>query len=130
MRLRPLADIRGDGFTVKADREVTLASKGDSKLPIFLRRITIKPDTGKAFDILTNDQTRSATELAASYKARWQIELLFRWIKLLSPRRFAELISAFIHARRRLASIDKPPPINPSGKRQSSSSAQIEIQYA
>ena len=81
MRLRPLADIRGDGFTVKADREVTLASKGDSKLPIFLRRITIKPDTGKAFDILTNDQTRSATELAASYKARWQIELLFRWIK-------------------------------------------------
>jgi putative transposase len=169
MRLRPLADTRGDGFTVKADREVTLASKGDSKLPIFLRRITIKPDTGKAFDILTNDQTRSATELAASYKARWQIELLFRWIKQnlnigkfiafnenavrlqilaamialvliaiarklnhpsLSPRRFAELISAFIHARRRLASIDRPPPINPSGKRQSSSSAQIEIQYA
>ncbi len=168
-RLRPLADTTGDGFTIKADREVILASKGDSNLPIFLRRITIKPDTGKVFDILTNDQSRSATELAASYKARWQIELLFRWIKQnlnirkfiafnenavrlqilaamialvliaiarklnhprLSPRRFAELISTFIHARRHLASIDKPPPINPSRTGQSSNSTQVEIQYA
>src|SRR6185295_5597391 len=91
--------------------------------------------------------------LAASYKARWQIELLFRWIKqnlnirkfigfnenavrlqilaamiafvllslarrltgrALPARRFAELVAAFIHARRHIAVIEKPPPINSS----------------
>jgi putative transposase len=81
LRLRPLKHSAGDGFTVTADREVKLASKGDSKLPIFLRRITVKRETGEAFDIITNDPRRGARELAACYKARWQIELLFRWIK-------------------------------------------------
>jgi len=31
--------------------------------------------------LLTNDLTRTAIEIAALYKSRWQIELLFRWIK-------------------------------------------------
>ena len=31
--------------------------------------------------IVTNDFRRSAVEVAALYKKRWQIELLFRWIK-------------------------------------------------
>src|SRR5262249_45884057 len=30
---------------------------------------------------ITNDLTRTAVEIAALYKSRWQIELLFRWIK-------------------------------------------------
>jgi putative transposase len=71
----------GDGFAVLADLEVKLASKGDSKLPMRLRLITIKPDTAKAFSLLTNDMRRSATTIAALYKQRWQIELLFRWLK-------------------------------------------------
>ena len=37
---------RGDGFTVIADQEVKLSSKGDSKLPIPLRRIEILRDEG------------------------------------------------------------------------------------
>src|ERR1700740_2653240 len=39
---RPLAATQGDGFTVLEDAEVRFSSKGDSKLPIRLRRITVK----------------------------------------------------------------------------------------
>ena len=31
--------------------------------------------------MLTNDLARAAVDIATLYKARWQIELLFRWIK-------------------------------------------------
>ena len=31
--------------------------------------------------LITNDLKRTAIEIAALYKGRWQIELLFRWIK-------------------------------------------------
>jgi len=84
---RPLAAGRGDGFTVLNDCEVKLASKGDSKLPMRLRRIRIARDvvskTAKEqiIVVITNDMTRDATEIAALYKARWAIELLFRWLK-------------------------------------------------
>ena len=152
---RALDDIEGDGFSICADRDVELASRGSSpkELAIKLRRITIKRETGEFFDIITNDQVRSAKDLAACYKARWQIELFFKWIKQnlnikkfiattenaihlqimaamiayvliqkarittkskLSTRRFCELVGSFIHARRPIAKIDKPPPINPS----------------
>ncbi len=73
---------RGDGFTVVADQEVKLSSKGDSKLPIPLRRIEILRDEGaKTIIVITNDMTHSAVEIAQAYKLRWQIELLFRWLK-------------------------------------------------
>ena len=78
---RPLADGRGEGFTVLRDCEVAFASKGDSKLAMKLRRIDIQRDEGGRLAVITNDMTRSAVEIAALYKARWQIELLFRWIK-------------------------------------------------
>jgi IS4 transposase len=168
-RMRKLDAVEGDGFRVIADREVSLASKGDSKLPIFLRRITVKRDSREVFDIITNDRDRSAVELAACYKARWQIELFFRRVKqnlniknfiacnenavrlqilaamiafvliaiarrlnavTLPPRRFAELISAFIHTRRSIAAIDKPPPNNPARPKPPSHHNQIEFQYA
>ncbi len=31
--------------------------------------------------LITNDMQRPAVDIAACYKARWQIKLLFRWIK-------------------------------------------------
>ena len=71
----------GDGFRIIADADVMLASKGDSKLPIPLRRIKVKRDKGGTITLITNDLKRTAVEIAALYKSRWQIELLFRWIK-------------------------------------------------
>ncbi|WP_036289028.1 IS4 family transposase [Methylosinus sp. PW1] len=91
---RPLDKTRGDGFTVLADSEVALASKGDSKLRMRLRRIRIERDAASRakspiIEVITNDMTRDAVEIAALYKVRWAIELLFRWLKQhLSIRKF------------------------------------------
>jgi putative transposase len=71
----------GVGFRIIADADVMLASKGDSRLPIPLRRIKVKRDKGGTITLITNDLKRTAVEIAALYKRRWQIELLFRWIK-------------------------------------------------
>ena len=76
-----LKSTRGDGFTVLEDARVSLASKGDSSLPMPLRRITVKRQEGDTITLLTNDLDRPAVDIAALYKGRWQIELLFRWIK-------------------------------------------------
>lgn len=80
-RHRPLRKRKGDGFKVLADDEVGLASKGNARLPIPLRRIKIRRENGGVMTLITNDLTRTAIEIAALYKSRWQIELLFRWIK-------------------------------------------------
>jgi len=83
---RAVPDPAGDGFRVLEDCEVALASRGDSKLPLRLRRLRVeREDTrrggGTVITLLTNDLRRSAVEIGALYKTRWQIELLFRWIK-------------------------------------------------
>jgi IS4 transposase len=78
---RSLRKRKGDGFKILADDEVKLVSKGDSRLPIPLRRIKFRRENGGVITLLTNDLTRTAVEIAALYKSRWQIELLFRWIK-------------------------------------------------
>jgi len=71
----------GEGFRIVDDNEVVLASKGDSRLAIPLRRIKVRREKGGVITLLTNDLERTAVEIAALYKGRWQIELLFRWIK-------------------------------------------------
>src|SRR5712664_3910631 len=78
---RPIALAQGDGFIVLKDSEVRFASKGDSQLPIRLRRLLVQRTDGKTITLLTNDLERAAVDIAALYRARWQIELLFRWIK-------------------------------------------------
>jgi IS4 transposase len=80
-RMRCVRKRGGDGFYIVEDAEVAFVSKGDSRLPIPLRRIKVKRDKGGTITLLTNDLTRTAIEIAALYKMRWQIELLFRWIK-------------------------------------------------
>jgi putative transposase len=81
VRRRPVEQSAGDGFTILDDAEVVLTSKGNARLPIPLRRIRVKRDKGGTLTLITNDLARTAVEIAALYKRRWQIELLFRWIK-------------------------------------------------
>lgn len=73
--------IAGEGFTIIDDAEVMLTSKGNARLPIPLRRIRLRRDKGGMITLITNDLTRTAVEIGVLYKTRWQIELLFRWIK-------------------------------------------------
>ena len=57
----------------------TLTAK---KCPIQLRRIGYRdPTTGKHYTFLTNNFKLAAKTIADIYKARWDVELFFKWIK-------------------------------------------------
>jgi hypothetical protein len=50
--------------------------------PTHLRRIRFKDaETGKSLVFLTNNFAVTAATICALYKARWQVELFFKWIK-------------------------------------------------
>lgn len=50
--------------------------------PAHLRRIRFKdPQTGKTLVFLTNQFSLPAATICALYKARWHVELFFKWIK-------------------------------------------------
>lgn len=47
-----------------------------------LRRVTVeRPNHKTPLVLVTNDMKRSAAAIADCYKARWEIELFFKWIK-------------------------------------------------
>ncbi len=52
------------------------------KCPILLRRVGYRDaDTGKHYVFLTNNFKLTAKTIADIYKARWQVELFFKWVK-------------------------------------------------
>ncbi len=65
------------------DQTVTLTGTTSRKnYPEHLRRIRYKnAETGKTLVFLTNNFVLSAATICALYKARWQVELFFKWIK-------------------------------------------------
>ncbi len=52
---RTIRKRKGDGFEVLAEDEVKLVSKSNSRLPIPLRRIKVRRETGGTITLLTND---------------------------------------------------------------------------
>jgi IS4 transposase len=86
---------RGDG--ILADRRVKIGHRqprGSAPVnPLYaveLREIVVaRADHDQPLHLLTNDLERPALEVARLYKERWEIELLFKWLKQnLKIRRF------------------------------------------
>ena len=78
---RPISQHDRQTAGIQSDTVVKLASQQRARLPVPLRRIVLRREDGRVLTILSNDLQRSAGEIAALYRQRWQIELLFRWIK-------------------------------------------------
>jgi len=68
---------------VRYDHAVRLLIKATAaKYPMKLREVKFRdPVTGKRYIFLTNNFDLPALTIANLYKARWQIELFFKWIK-------------------------------------------------
>jgi putative transposase len=72
--------IKSKGLT--SDQTIELTGSKAGNCPIPLRRIGYKDsETGKQYYFLTNNFKLAAATIAETYKARWQIELFFKWIK-------------------------------------------------
>ena len=65
------------------DQVIRLSSdKGRKDCPTNLRRVKIRrEEDDKELVFISNDLERTAEEIAALYKSRWQIERFFTWIK-------------------------------------------------
>ncbi len=75
---RPVLKPKG----VTSDQTIILTGSKASECPIALRRIGYKdPETGKQYFFLTNNFHLAAKTIADIYKARWEIELFFKWLK-------------------------------------------------
>lgn len=68
---------------LRGDQEVLLSSKRLQRLyPSRLCRISFRDETqGWTLVFLTNNFALPAQTIAALYKARWEIELFFKWIE-------------------------------------------------
>ena len=68
---------------LRSDQEILVASTRLKNLyPARLRKISYRDETqGRTLVFVTNNFTLSAEKIAALYKARWEIELFFKWIK-------------------------------------------------
>jgi hypothetical protein len=77
--------VTADG-PIKTDRIIAidgrLSSNRDNPLAgIALREVVVAIERGRTLRLVTNDFDAPAESIAALYKARWQIELFFRWVK-------------------------------------------------
>lgn len=84
---RHVADRRALGDGILEDKEIKIGHarpRGGATNPLFdvtLREIVVERENQAPLRLVTNDLARPAGEIAALYKERWQIELLFKWIK-------------------------------------------------
>jgi IS4 transposase len=80
-RWRHVADRAGDGFIILSDVEIEPFGNKAAKLTMPMRQVRLRRDNGETLTLITNDFERPAKDIARLYRTRWQIELLFRWIK-------------------------------------------------
>jgi putative transposase len=86
---REISEEPTEGDGILADRRLKIGHRqprgGAPTNPLYqvsLREIVVaRPDKAEPLYLLTNDLGRPAAEIARLYKERWDIELLFKWIK-------------------------------------------------
>jgi hypothetical protein len=68
---------------LRCDQTIVLAGAFSARTYDWpLRRVSyVDPDTGKRLVFLTNNFALPALDIARLYKARWNVELFFKWIK-------------------------------------------------
>jgi len=66
---RPIEEAEGEGFRVLPTKRSPCPAKATPKLPMPLRRITIRRRNGKVLSFITNDMSRTAVEIGALTKA-------------------------------------------------------------
>lgn len=74
----------GDG--IRSDRIVAIdhrltSNRTNPLAGVALREVAVVTEDGRKLRLVTNDLDAPAAEIGALYKARWQVELFFRWIK-------------------------------------------------
>ncbi len=71
-----------DAADISSDQRIRLTGKYTREhYPETLRRIhLVVPETGCRLALLSNHFALPAVTIAALYKARWQLELFFKWI--------------------------------------------------
>lgn len=83
-QFRPRASCPVDKATgLRCDQMVALTGvTSATDYPEPIRRIRyVDPKTGRGFVFLTNENTLPPLVIAQLYKARWRVELFFKWIK-------------------------------------------------
>lgn len=64
---------------VRLNDRLAASRRNPCRMP--LREIVVHRDEGRPLRLLTNDLATPAVEIARLYRARWEIELFFRWLK-------------------------------------------------
>ena len=93
---RDISPQAAEGEDILADRRLKIGHRrprgGAPENPLWdvsLREIVVARSGKEPLYLLTNDLDRPAAEIARLYKQRWEIELLFKWLKQnLKIRRF------------------------------------------
>lgn len=76
-----------EGGGILEDNSVKIghpSPRGGARNPLAdkpLREVVVEREGKTPLHLVTNDPTRPATEIAALYRERWKIELLFKWLK-------------------------------------------------
>ncbi len=74
---------------VISDVIIRMGAKESKAEKVVCRRIRFKsPETNKTFCFITNDLTSKASDIAATYRKRWSIELLFKRLKQNMPLKY------------------------------------------